>query len=519
MTFCMEENLCNKIVIHSADSHENTSDFKLSKNTDSLLKNEAQKLQQLLDIESKGNFSPKLLEAETTLLNFFEKNKNSLNDILKKYGKRAIICAELVSQRPAFKEELSSIFDRDVAIFKMILKNNPYMVNAYNAEQQTILHQAVALEKQDFITTLLDLNANPNSLNADHNSALHIAIINEAPYKIITRLLLAEADPDIENKKGNTPFSIACAKNGHTIKAFEPYGYLFFSSLWPYKNPFLLLKDDLKYLKELAQSPLDSYEWQHAVKALTIFFNHVKKYLSSQDSEVMLTPHHDFVVCHASVVDCARKFKDVFLEDTIQNASGLIKHQQEVKKLLLSYIDLNDYKRLDDILKHCSISSTLQYEILKICIAKHHNSCLIICLNHKFNPNRYHKQISLLHYAIECDNHDAIEYLSECNADLTIFKAPYEISQYDLNTYYIDQFDALQQTPLDYAISLKKKECVKAMVKAIEKRIKLLMERKGSCGLSKHIFEQYQTMRVCQQCITILNMQLQYHEKAIQAMS
>ena len=43
---------------------------------------------------------------------------------------------------------------------------------------------------------------------------------------------------------------------------FEPYGYLFFSSLWPYKNPFALLKDNAFYLKELAGEPLDSYEWQ-----------------------------------------------------------------------------------------------------------------------------------------------------------------------------------------------------------------------------------------------------------------
>jgi ankyrin repeat protein len=122
-------------------------------------------------------------------------------------------------------------------------------------------------------------------------------------------------------------------------------------------------------------------------------------------------------------------------------------------------------------------------------------ACLKVCLNHHFNPNRYHREISLLHYAVESDNHDAITLLAKHNADLLILNAN-------------------KQTPLTMAITLKRQNCIAALTKAIKKRCKKLLSIKNSnysCGLTKHIFNDNTPLKFCKDCVETLMWQLDYH--------
>jgi len=468
---------------------------------DFLLKNEAQQLQQLLTIESKGNFSQELLTVEKTLLDFFE--INALENIINRYSKNTIALARSISQRPTARKEFSIILNNDdTKALEGLIKSNPYILNGYNSAKDTLLHQAVRLEKPQCIALLLDKKANPNCYNAEDNSPLHIAVKTEVFSTIISNLLEAGADPNIKNKENKSPFDIVCARNSPNIKAFEPYGYLFFSSLWPYKNPFILLKNNADYFYTLAQQPLDSYEWHHAAKALTTFFYHIKKYASelSLTKRTAITTNDNFTLYRASLDQCIDLFQDRTLKTVIENIAGVIKYKQEVKKLLLVSAYHGNYDKLDEILQRYPISNNLQYEILKTCIQNHHHKCLSLCLKYHFNPNRYHQQQSLLHFAIDYTNPQAIQILSDYNADLTIL-------------------NQAEQTPLDYAISIKKTKCIIAITIAIEKRKDALLSQQGHCGLSKHLFGSYKKTGFCEECIGKLGWQLQFHSEYLRSIA
>src|SRR6266404_3055138 len=282
-----------------------------------LLEGEAKLLKELCVIEINGNFSPMLLAAETRLLHFFE-NPYSPKDIYENYSNETINFARCIAERPNTRKQLSSIIENDDAnALQRIVMLNPFMLNTYDSAKKTPLHASVGLEKRQCISTLLQLKANPNCLNGQNCSPLHMAAKRNASIDIVIALLSAGANPDIQNQNGNTAFDIACHRNSPNIKAFEPYGYLFFSSLWPYKNPFLLLKDNALYLEELNKEPLDSYEWQRAEQALKIFFSHIEKYTleyPSTKSKAFVTKN-DLTLCHASLDDCAGLFKDTSLKD------------------------------------------------------------------------------------------------------------------------------------------------------------------------------------------------------------
>jgi len=114
---------------------------------------------------------------------------------------------------------------------------------------------------------------------------------------------------------------------------------------------------------------------------------------------------------------------------------------------------------------------------------------LAICLKSGFNPNRYHREISLLHYAIQQDKPQAIKLLAQANADLVIFNNE-------------------RQTPLDYAIILKRQKCIDAMAHAIRKKRNHLVFKDAHCGLSKHILKP----GPCNECMGALTWQLKYHD-------
>ena len=131
----------------------------------------------------------------------------------------------------------------------------------------------------------------------------------------------------------------------------------------------------------------------------------------------------------------------------------------------------------------------LNYTTLKTCIDKNDMQCLAIYLQRGFNPNRYHREISLLHYAIQQNNPQAIKLLANANADLVIH-------------------NSLEQTPLDYAVILKYQKCIAAMVHAITKKRNHLVFDDAHCGLSKHIFKS----GACAECMSALTWQLKLHD-------
>lgn len=144
-------------------------------------------------------------------------------------------------------------------------------------------------------------------------------------------------------------------------------------------------------------------------------------------------------------------------------------------------------KKHNDI-EYSSISPNLQYEMLKFFIEYDDQKCLSLCLENKFNPNRYHKKPSLLHHAITHHNHKAITLLTQYNPDLT-------------------PVNDLKQTPLDYAISLGCKDCALAMSDAIHKKYIELVIHQKHCGLTKHILKP----GYCTECAETLQWQLKYH--------
>ena len=161
---------------------------------------------------------------------------------------------------------------------------------------------------------------------------------------------------------------------------------------------------------------------------------------------------------------------------------GIDKNYEQVKAMLEKAIVANGTNC------YSSINPAHQYDMLKSAISKNKLDYLNLCLRCQFNPNRYRKQLSLLHYAIQCHNHEAIKTLARYNPDLI-------------------PLNDTGQTPLDYAMGLKCEDCINAMCYAISKKYNELMTYRMHCGLTKHILNP----GPCEQCPISLRQQLRFH--------
>jgi hypothetical protein len=191
----------------------------------------------------------------------------------------------------------------------------------------------------------------------------------------------------------------------------------------------------------------------------------------------------------------------IFLAITAINNNNICMEAQEahyLKQLLVVNTD-NNCKTLKNILKenivdnHSTIHRALQYEMLRTCIANNNMRSLAICLENKFNPNRYHKGLSLLHYSVQHNNAQAIQHLVAANPDLT----PLLI------------VNDKEETPLDYALRFDYKECSFELASAIALKHNNLIVYKEHCGLIKHII---QPERPCSKCIEELASQLKKYK-------
>jgi len=151
-------------------------------------------------------------------------------------------------------------------------------------------------------------------------------------------------------------------------------------------------------------------------------------------------------------------------------------------------IILKKHVTKQDGMEYNTIPLEMQYDMLKSYIATDKMQHLSLCLKHKFNPNRYHKKISLLHYAIKQDKPQAIPILSNYNPDL--------IPLYR------------EKTPLEYAYYLEFTDCINAMAYAIQQKYDELVIHRKHCGLTKHILKPKYS---CAACIADLHAELQYH--------
>lgn len=137
-------------------------------------------------------------------------------------------------------------------------------------------------------------------------------------------------------------------------------------------------------------------------------------------------------------------------------------------------------------IEYNAISPEFQYDILKTCIKENDMERLTLCLEYKFNPNRYHKKLSLLHCAIKHHKPKAITILSRYNPDLT-------------------PLNEQEETPLDYAANLQCEDCTNAMAKVISRKYNQLAIYNKHCGLTKHILKS----GPCEKCREELSWQLQ----------
>ena len=188
------------------------------------------------------------------------------------------------------------------------------------------------------------------------------------------------------------------------------------------------------------------------------------------------------IVTHTELVRNA--YKDDLKQLTRKNHEKLQKTlEKRIKEVTLI---LNDGSK--NSMVYNTVRGDMQYDLLWSFITHNDMQALSICLECKFNPNRYHKKLSLLHFAVKKNRPGAITILSQYNPDLI-------------------PFNQKLQTPLDYAIALNRTECITAMVHAIEHKIRELSIFQKHCQLTKHILNP----GPCTQCLESLIWQLKFH--------
>jgi queuosine precursor transporter len=143
----------------------------------------------------------------------------------------------------------------------------------------------------------------------------------------------------------------------------------------------------------------------------------------------------------------------------------------------------------EDGIEYNSLSGDVQYNMLKGAISDGDMHLLSLHLKYKFNPNRYHKKLSLLHHAVQRHKPQAIMILAQYNPDLI-------------------PLNKKEQTPLDYAKSLKCDECFNAMAHVIRRKYNRLALYQEHCGLTKHLIN---AQRPCLKCRAELGWHLELH--------
>jgi|SRR5579862_4414941 len=179
------------------------------------------------------------------------------------------------------------------------------------------------------------------------------------------------------------------------------------------------------------------------------------------------------------------KFTVIFITTItiISSTFCMEEHQEKYEKL--EKLLKGQIVKTEDNIEYSTIDAGTQYEMLKTAIKNNDMQTLSLCLECKFNPNRYHKKLSPLHYAIRHHKSQAVLILSQYNPDLV-------------------PHNERGETPLVYAYNKDCKKCFDAMTYAIRKKHHELKVQRKHCGLTKHILKPGR----CDKCIGDLSRQL-----------
>ncbi|XP_060717359.1 transient receptor potential cation channel subfamily A member 1b [Tachysurus vachellii] len=109
-----------------------------------------------------------------------------------------------------------------VDIIRLIVSmTGPEELDAQDAEGQTPLHFAVLKNQESSCSVLLDMGANPNTLNTAMMAPIHLAISKEYNNLVQVLLSCSRTDVNLEGDLGNTPVMLACSYNNcealHTL--------------------------------------------------------------------------------------------------------------------------------------------------------------------------------------------------------------------------------------------------------------------------------------------------------------
>jgi hypothetical protein len=177
----------------------------------------------------------------------------------------------------------------------------------------------------------------------------------------------------------------------------------------------------------------------------------------------------------------------ICMEQEDEDFTHFLTHEANYKVLEMA---LKKYIKTQNGIEYNSLGRNGQYEMLKTYIKHDKMDYLSLCLESKFNPNRYRKNISLLHCAVQYHKPQAIKILAPYNPDLI-------------------PCNENEETPLDVAVILECKECIAAMSEAIGKKYDELWKYRKHCGLTKHILKS----GYCEECVNKLGQQLTGHNQ------
>src|SRR5579872_2892692 len=371
-------------------------------------------IRQMLIVEKSGQCVPELLKAEKLC----EKLCIDLSsaELKQLYDQPTIELIQLIAQRPIGREQLLLTHEHEdnPTFVERIMRDNSHLINAYNDNQKTILHELVQLNKVHCVKKLLQFKANPNAVTIHGNTPLHVALQYNVSPIIIKDLLAAGSYPSQCNSCLLTPFEMACmTHNNAYTQAFEKYGYLFFSALSPYPNPARLLENYEEYVTQVAHRPLGSTEWDLVEIDLIKLLEHIS-HAQYQSIHTIFSTKDGLALQHAGERDC----EEVFGKEFFGNARIILNAIRAKKGALTLLITERNSEKLAKILHYQEIARPLQYSLLKLCIQTDNMPCLLVCLGSHFNPNRSKREISLLHYAVQCKRPYAIKLLADHNADL-----------------------------------------------------------------------------------------------------
>lgn len=193
-------------------------------------------------------------------------------------------------------------------------------IDKKDSSGRTALFLSVMLQRYEVFDFLLQIGASVDKRDKLGNTSLHVAVAKKAP-RYVEKLLSAGADPENKGYLKATPFSLACLDNENECrKAFEKYGYFFFSRKTSVpNNVYELLKDDAKEFYHYNEArgfgcPL----WDQVENSLSPVFNYVhdqKQQISSFSESGIIINKKGCILKKITIQDLHYVFGEKIIKD------------------------------------------------------------------------------------------------------------------------------------------------------------------------------------------------------------